>query len=125
MTQIMSTTQYLPKEAVLLERVSGYDGQGLPVYDSVETFAANVMEYDAGRQQTGAEFVIGRDGSQYVTALTLYIQGDEAVVPSEEDRITIDSTRTFIVREKKTVHGLEYTRAEPDHYRLRCSREAV
>jgi hypothetical protein len=124
MMQIMRTTQLLPKETVTLERVDGHDGQGLTTYESAVTFEANIVEYDTAALagEAGSQFVTNADGSMIRTPLSLYVQGDELEVPNEEDRVTVDS-KAYIVKERKLVHGLLYTRAEPDHYRLRCAVE--
>ena len=125
MPQILSTTQLLPKETIGLERYNGLDGQGLPAYATSVDFSANVLEYDVASigSGRGAQFVTNSDGSITLTPLTLYVQGDESNVPNAEDRITLSDNRTFIVKEKITVHGLLYTRAQPDHFRLRCAVE--
>lgn len=120
MPRILRTTRRLPKETLQLERFLSLDAQGMPSYASPVDFQANVLEYDAaGTLRGGAEFVVMRDGSQVKVPLTLYVQGDEANVPAEEDRITRGSAY-FIAAERKPVSGLRYTAAQPDHYRVRC-----
>jgi hypothetical protein len=117
--RILRTTQSLPKETLQWEPFDGYDGEGKPSYGSPLDFEANVLEYDPSGF-SGRTFVTNADGSVTHVPLCLYIQGDEENVPNQEDRVTLGDDRTFIVVDKKIVHGLRYTHAQPDHYRLRC-----
>lgn len=124
MTRILRTTRRLPLEIVQLERYDGMDGQGMPSYDTPVDVDANVVEYDAATPgTTGRAFVTTPDGSRIDTPLTLYMRGDAAVVPNEQDRITLADERTFIVAERKAVSGLRRRRTEPDHFRLRLRKE--
>jgi hypothetical protein len=120
MPRILRTTRRLPKETLELEPFLTLDAQGMPSHGSPVEFEANVLEYDAAVGMKGAEFIIVRDGSRVETPLTLYVQGDATDVPAEQDRVIRGSGSKFIVAEKKTVSGLLYTAAQPDHYRLRC-----
>lgn len=121
--RMLRTTASLPTEALSLERFTGLDGQGLPSYGSELDFDANVVEYDVELRK-GREHVVDSDGSKIQTPLTLYVQGIASVVPDEQDRITRGGTQ-FIVREKTRVQGLHRLASEPDHFRLRCSREGA
>lgn len=118
--RILRTTRRLPKEMVLLERFEGLDDQGKSDYSPGEPFEANVAEYDVALFSRGAEFAATPDGSRVRTPLTLYVQGDAAVVPNEQDRVALADGRRFIVVERTPFSGLRHTRSEPDHYRLRC-----
>lgn len=123
--RMLRTTARLPTETLGLEGFAGLDGQGFPSYDAPVDFEANVVEYDTAlRARGGHEHVITEDGSKIETPLTLYVQGTASVVPDEQDRITRGGTQ-FIVREKTTVQGLHRLASEPDHFRLRCSREGA
>lgn len=121
--QIQVATTLLPLETVAWEAHTGVDELGRDSYDTPVDTEANIVEYDTARAGTsGAEFVTKDDGSTVLTPLTLYYRGDAVAVPDEQDRVTIDGTRQFIVEQRKIVHGLTFTRAQPDHYRLRCRR---
>jgi hypothetical protein len=124
--QILRTTQRLPKETVEYEEPTGADAQGRTTYGTPAQFEANVVPYDTVVQANkGARYVTDKDGSIIVTPLTLYIEGDEPNVPYEECRITLADTpeKRWIVAERSAPSGLDYTRFEPDHYRLRCRAE--
>jgi hypothetical protein len=116
--RMLRTTQALPTETWSFEAFTGtYDGQGMPDYDSPVSFEANVLEYASGGP--GAEFLEMPDGSKHRIPLTLYVRGDAANVPEEEDRLTRGSdAKAFICAEKKIVTGLWYERNQADHYRL-------
>ncbi len=121
---MLRTTATLPTETLELERFSGLNGQGLPSYDSPVDFEANVLEYDFAGRSEGRQHVIQSDGSVILTPLTLYVRGTADVVPNEQDRIIRDETE-HIVRERIAVQGLRRLADEPDHFRLRCSREGA
>jgi hypothetical protein len=123
-TQILRTIRRLPKETLEYEPFAGLDGQGSPSYDTPISFEANVLEYDptGSGSSRGHQFVNKADGSLIRTPLTLYVAGDAASVPAEQDRITVDATN-YIVMERAKVSGLRYSRNSPNHYRLRCRRE--
>ena len=116
--QILQITRDLPKETMSFEPFIGIDGDGQESYDTPLSFEANRMEYDAATKEA-EQFVVLPDGSRVRTPVTLYVQGDETNVPAQEDRVTLPDSRTMIVAERKTVAGLYFTPAEPDHYRLR------
>lgn len=120
--QILQTTRNLPLETVSLERALPIDTQGRETYDSPVSFEANVVAYDTARGREGFLFQVNSAGSEHRATLTLYIPGDATVVPDEGDRITWGGSK-YIAIEKKTVAGLEYTSAEPDHHRIRCRDE--
>lgn len=120
--QILETTRNLPLETLSLERALGVDTAGRTAYDSPVPFEANVLLYDTVSQSTGAAFVTSRDGTEHKVSMTLTVPGDETVVPNQGDRITRGGQR-FIAEDKKVVHGLEYTPAQPDHTRVRCRDE--
>lgn len=126
MTQVLRTIRRLPKETLSYEAFLGLDGQGKPNYDTPVSFDANVLDYDpaTGGQSQGHQFVNQGDGSKVRIPLTLYVAGDAANVPSEKDRVTSGAS-TFIVLERVTVSGLRYTRANPNHFRLRCKQEGA
>lgn len=112
----------LALETVAYEPFTGVDGQGAPSYGSSVNTQANVEERSMGGRGEGARYVIGPDGSEVHVPLTLYIPGDEANVPSEQDRVTVSGS-TYIVMERTPIRGLRAARSAPDHYRLRCSDE--
>jgi hypothetical protein len=122
MTRILQVTRNLPREDLTYEPFLDNDGQGLPSYGTPVSFEANVLEYSPSFE--GAQFVTDRGGSKHRLAITLWIVGDAANVPQEEDRINRPSLeQTFIATEVNVVQGLWYTTAEADHYEIRC-REA-
>lgn len=120
MTQILETTANLPREAFTLERYSSRDGYGKPSYVTPGVdFEANVEEYDKA-------YVVLPDGARLATPLTLYVPGDQDEIPDAEDRVVrTGSGVQYIVRERNIVTGLQYANDEPDHYRLRLSREVA
>ena len=122
MPQILSTTTNLPTETVGYEAPNGYDGQGMTAYATSVDVEANVVEYDMASKD-GAQFVTNPDGSLSRIALTLYVRGDSAVVPAEEGRITLSDARKFIIKDRRAVSGLRYSRLLPDHYRYLCAVE--
>ena len=118
--RVLRTIKRLPKETVSWEAFSGLDGQGSPSYASPVELEAKVFPYDTTMRGQGERFVVMENGSRIETPLTLYIDGESESVPGEQDRITIDSDRSFIVVEKQVASRLDYSRFEPSHYRLRC-----
>ena len=115
MTQVLRTTRLLAKETVQWEVFSGLDGTGSPAYLTATDLSAHVVEYDGSK---GHEYLVDGAGTQVRIPVVLFVVGDTASVPAEQDRITIDSTRVFTVFQKTTVHGLMFTRATPDHFKF-------
>lgn len=99
------------RETVSVEAYSGLDAQGKPSYNTEVEIEAHVRRSDS--------FVITSDGSEVKTPVTLYVEGDEAYLPDERDRVTVDS-ETFIAMERKTRRRIITGRSTLDHIRLRC-----
>lgn len=98
-------------ETVTVEAFAGLDGQGAPSYASGVDIEARVVREDA--------VVIGSDGSEERTTLTLYVPEGQSPMPVKQDRITVGGT-DYIVRETKEAKTLKGT---VDHVRARCREE--
>lgn len=98
-------------ETIGVEVFSSLDGEGAPSYAASVNVSGVAVQED--------EVVVGSDGSNERTTLTVYIDGNEDVLPNTDDRLTVDSTK-YIVRERKAVLTFKN---EVDHVRLRCREE--
>jgi len=116
--RMLRTTRDLEKETWEREAFIGLDGQGLPSYDSPTDFRANVVDYSVPGRRDGNEFVVMRDGSQQKVVKTLYIEGEEANIPDEQDRVGPASGPSYIVGKRSDYRGLRRSRTENDHTRL-------
>lgn len=98
-------------ETVGIEVYGGRDGQGMAEYETEQEIEARVVREDA--------VVVGSDGTDVKTSLTLWVPGDQNPLPGDQDRITYESEAFIVIdrKEAKTLAGVV------DHVRVRC-REA-
>lgn len=98
-------------EMIGVEEFSSLDGEGAPLYAASVNIDGVAVRED--------EVIVGPDGSNERTTLTVYVDGGEDVLPEVDDRLTVSSTK-YLVRERKTI--LTFKNAV-DHVRLRCREE--
>lgn len=103
----------LQLEDVEVESISGRDGQGKVSYGTAVTIEAHAVHETV--------LIVGPDGNQENATLTLYVPGDEAVLPAVGARVTQDGS-PFIVRERSEYKNFDRT-GSLDHVRLRCREE--
>jgi len=98
-------------KTVTLQPYNGFDGQGLPAYDTAVTFTARVRE--------GSEFVNLIDGSQVRITLEMWLPSATVNVPDEKDRVVYGGTN-YIVEMVDDVRDFKDQRS---HIRVRCRDE--
>ena len=117
--QVLRTTQRLTStqgEAFGWESFTGIDGAGKKSYATSVDLTGHVVEYDGSKFN---QFAVAPDGTAIRIPVVIFMAGDAGTVPAVEDRITLSDARVFFVAEKVPVHGLYFTRAAPDHYKLK------
>jgi hypothetical protein len=104
--------RHLALEEILVERVTGVDGQGLPAYST--PMSAQV------RASVEDRVVAGARGQSVVSNLTLWIPSESPVQPEVDDRITRANSSSYVVvavhdvldRHGSLVHRKAYCRLE-------------
>lgn len=107
----MRVLKRLTTETVGVEVFSGLDGQGSPSYQASQDIEARVVRED--------ERIVGSDGTDQKTTLTLWVEGSESPLPDEGDRITYSGT-TYIGMDRYEGRDFENN---VTHVRLRCREE--
>lgn len=107
----MRALKRLTTVTVGVETFDSLDGQGSPSYAASQDIEARVVQED--------EQVVGPDGSDVRTTLTVWAEASESPLPSEKDRLTY-SGNTYIGVER--YEGRNF-KNEITHVRLRCREE--
>lgn len=98
---------------VEVETVAGVDAQGLPAYNDPVRISARAVWSDV--------VVKGASGSDVQTQLTLWIDAAEALLPTSDSRVTMETGWVGIVVEKVEGRGLQSNAV--DHVRVRLREE--